>query len=245
MKSQKHSERAHSKFSASGAERWFNCPGSVALSEGLPDRTSKYAEEGTRAHEVLEVCLTNGIKTGMIYSETSGEGEMYTLARDAAKFILQIAQDEDDEILVEQKVYLDFIHPEAFGTFDAGVIDHFGTLHVFDYKYGAGHPVSVRENLQMLFYAIGLAHRYKWNFKRVRMWIIQPRIRGYDGPEFWEIAIMRLKGWTHLFEKAVKRVERLPEYFVEGEWCWWCKARGICPLKKKAKLEEAKFIFRN
>ena len=52
-----HGARAHSKFSASGAERWFCCPGSVSLSEGLPDKETIYSKEGTEAHEVLERLL--------------------------------------------------------------------------------------------------------------------------------------------------------------------------------------------
>ena len=130
-----------------------------------------------------------------------------------------------------------------FGTFDGAVVDLFGTLHVFDYKYGAGVPVSVRENLQMIFYGIGLAHRYHWNFKRVRLWIIQPRIKGYDGPTFWEVPTSILKCWVPTFRKAVERVIAEPDTFVEGDHCRWCKARSICPLKREAKLEAAKSVF--
>ena len=31
--------------------RWATCPGSVRLSKGIPNRSSKYAQEGTDAHE--------------------------------------------------------------------------------------------------------------------------------------------------------------------------------------------------
>ena len=46
-------EAAHAVLSPSSAERWFNCPGSVALIDTLPPeafRTSKFAAEGTVAH---------------------------------------------------------------------------------------------------------------------------------------------------------------------------------------------------
>jgi hypothetical protein len=36
------------------------CPGSVALSEGMPSKSSKFAEEGTAAHQLAEECLTSG-----------------------------------------------------------------------------------------------------------------------------------------------------------------------------------------
>jgi hypothetical protein len=50
-----HSKRKHSKFAASSAKRWLNCPGSVRLSEKAPPQfESIYAKEGTDAHECLE-----------------------------------------------------------------------------------------------------------------------------------------------------------------------------------------------
>lgn len=236
-------ERAHSKFSASGAERWFKCPGSVELSEGLPDKTSIYAEEGTRAHEVLEDILEAMLKGRTTYMITDTE-EMARRACDAARFMVGIYKSLPESMIqVETRIYLDFIHPEMFGTFDGAVIDYFGTLHVFDYKYGAGYAVSAKENLQMIFYAIGVAHLHHWNFKKVRMWIIQPRISGYDGPTFWEIGIFELKAYVGKFTEAVSRVEKRPDLYIEGQHCHWCKAKSICPMKTEKKLNKARQAF--
>ena len=164
--------------------------------------------------------------------------------RHAADFILKIhAESPGSEMNAEERIYLDFIDKEAFGTYDAAVIEYFGTLHVFDFKYGAGVFVPVRENLQMIFYALGVAHKHQWNFKRVRLWIIQPRIKGYDGPTFWEMTIDELKSYVPIFSKAIERVKNEPDTFVEGKWCHWCKAKSICPLKRAAKLEAAKNCF--
>lgn len=249
-----HSQRAHSKFSASGAERWFNCAGSVELSEGLPDKPSPWSIEGTEAHEVLEqMFLARLSKSGQPSEEgrrtiSRAPSEMRRHAEHAISVILKYRDKAPgSEVLIETRIYLDFIHPEMFGTFDGAVVDVFGTLHVFDYKYGAGHAVNPKENLQMIFYAIGLAHRYHWNFKRVRVWIIQPRIKGYDGPLFWEVSTTELRGYIHEFETAVWRVlhvERLSAPYVEGSWCHFCKARSICPLKIKAKQEAASNVFK-
>ena len=49
---------AHAKLSASGAHRWMNCPGSVKAEEGLKESTSSFAEEGTKAHDLMEMMLT-------------------------------------------------------------------------------------------------------------------------------------------------------------------------------------------
>ncbi len=48
---------AHALLSPSSAERWMQCPGSVALSYGAPDSSSEYADEGTAAHELAAMCL--------------------------------------------------------------------------------------------------------------------------------------------------------------------------------------------
>lgn len=249
MISKGHSERAHSKFSASGADRWFNCPGSVELSEGVPDKPNAWAQEGTEAHEVLEKILVAKIenplaKVGPLFlNSKTATAQNLRLGVDAAEFILRVHREAPgSSILIETRVYLDFIDPEMFGTFDGAVIDHFGTLHVFDYKFGVG-PVSPVKNLQMLFYAIGVAHRFKWNFKRARMWIIQPRLKSYEGPVFWEISITELRDRVEDFEAAVERVKRFPKKFVEGSWCHWCRAKAFCPLKNEGRNQQAALVF--
>lgn len=237
--------RKHSKFSASGAERWFNCSGSVALSEGQPDKDSVWAREGTLAHEVLEDLLKRGNRNGRTLLKNIPK-EMERYGSDAADFILNLHEETfHSEILVETRIHLDFIHPDMFGTFDGAVIDYFGTLHVFDYKYGAGHSVSPVENLQMIFYGLGLANKYNWNFSKVRLWIIQPRIRGYDGPTFWEISILELISYIKEFRLAVNRVGRFPNLYQEGEWCWFCKAKNICPLKNSTRQNKLSEIFKS
>jgi hypothetical protein len=237
-----HGERAHSKYSASGAERWFSCPGSVNLSEGIPSKSSVWAKEGTEAHEVLEQLMIAEIRR--LPTVTSYPTEMLRHGIAARDFIIGLhRQTPHSEIMVETRIYLDFIDPEMFGTFDGAVVDHFGTLHVFDYKYGAGVAVSPKENLQMIFYGIGLAHRFDWNFKRVRLWIVQPRIKGYEGPLYWDISIGELQAWVYQFQKAVDRVKRFPKKYVEGSHCHWCPAKSICPLKTEGKLEKAKAVF--
>jgi hypothetical protein len=203
----------------------MNCPGSVTLSEGLPDKSSPWAEEGTRAHEVLEQTLKG------FHTDFNGvRPEMVSHARHAAEFILALAKFKN-KVLVETRISLEFIHPEMFGTFDAAVVDHFGVLHVFDYKYGKS-MVSPVQNLQMIFYGLGLAHNYDWNFKRVRLWIIQPRVNGYDGPSYWDISIKELMDFIPRYEIAVYRVGARPTEYNEGKWCHWCKAKKICPLKQ-------------
>lgn len=255
MSTPQHHQRKHSKYSASGAERWFNCQGSVKLSEGMPDVDTIWSVQGTQGHEALEQVMEKALEKGMrqiprTKAFSTYPQNMVDYAVNAANFILGLsAVTPRAEVLVETRIHLDFIHPEMFGTFDAGIVDIFGTLHVFDYKYGAGHSISAgteaKPNFQMLFYGIGLAHLYDWNFEKVKLWIIQPRIKGYDGPVYLGMPIQRLSGYVKDFERAVERVERYPDKYVEGSWCHWCKAKTVCPLKKQAKLEKAISVFKD
>ena len=72
----------HSKLSASGAEKWMRCPGSIAMSEGLPDTSSAAADEGTAAHFIASVCLIEGTmsthhidKTVICWDEADGNSD--------------------------------------------------------------------------------------------------------------------------------------------------------------------------
>lgn len=237
-----HSTRAHSKFSASGAERWFNCPGSVQLSEGLPDKPNIYAEEGTRAHEVLEAIIR--LKAPPLEGLTTEKAkEMFRHCINTAEFIRSLCKKNPDaELLIEEKVFLGFLHEEAFGTLDYSLLDYFSTLHVLDFKYGMTF-VSPVKNLQFIFYAIAVAYAHHWNFKRVRMWTLQPRIKGFDGFPYWEISIEELREYVDDFRGAIQDVIHQPDLFVEGSWCHWCKAKSICPLKQEKKFDKAKQIF--
>lgn len=247
-----HSERKHSRFSASGAERWMSCPGSVALNETVPSRTNVWAVEGTKAHEVLEATLKlelAGSTREAIreYQATvlDKPREMVDYADQAAAFVTDLYyKDPGSEILLETRVMLDFLHPDAFGTFDIAVAEHFDTLHLMDYKYGAGVAVSPVKSLQLIFYSLALAYKWRWNFTTVRHWIIQPRVKGYEGPLYWDAPIEDIKGkYLDLFAEGIARVEREPDRYVEGKWCHWCNAKSICPLKKKVKFVDADLAF--
>ena len=51
---------AHATLGASNAHRWSVCGGSVKAEQGLGDKTSSFAQEGTAAHELGEICLKSG-----------------------------------------------------------------------------------------------------------------------------------------------------------------------------------------
>ncbi|MEV2341742.1 DUF2800 domain-containing protein, partial [Paenibacillus larvae] len=56
-----HTERAHALLSASSSAQWIACPPSARLTEDIPDKRNKYADEGTVAHELAELKLRRKI----------------------------------------------------------------------------------------------------------------------------------------------------------------------------------------
>ena len=55
----------HALLSPSSSERWISCPPSVRMSEGIEEKPSEYAAEGTAAHSLCEYKLRNG---GNVYA---------------------------------------------------------------------------------------------------------------------------------------------------------------------------------
>lgn len=242
-------EKAHSKFSASGSERWLNCPGSVALSEKAPPQIeNKYALEGTRAHECLELVLRHAIATrnGEMPRPLSWNGfddEMIHHAMESTKYILRRLP-KGAVLLCETKVSLEFIASGMFGTVDAAIVDEFGRLWVFDFKYGAGHAVNPENNSQMIYYALGIAHKYNYNFADVCLSIIQPRAEHERGPNReWVIEIDELRSWSEKFLQGVSAAKKSNAPLVDGDWCRWCPAKVICPQLSDQAFVEAQISF--
>jgi len=55
--SERKAGQSHALLSASGSDRWLNCPPSARLEAGMEERSSEYAREGTFAHALAELKL--------------------------------------------------------------------------------------------------------------------------------------------------------------------------------------------
>lgn len=238
-----HKEREHSKFSASGSERWLNCSASVALEEKCPPQDdNQWTLEGTLAHEVLERRLNAQPVPDDNFDITP---EMVNFVEMAVKEIKRIQKQTGGELIVEKRIHQDFIHPEMFGTCDAIIVQPFGTLHVLDFKYGQGHVVSAEENTQLIQYALGAAHLHDWNFQDVELHILQPR-SGKSWHKSWKLSCRELRDkWLPIWQKGVARVESGKGKPFEGSWCHWCRAKFICPTKQEKNANKITNVFLN
>lgn len=226
---------AHAKLSASGSHRWLACPASVMAEQGLPESTSKFAHEGTAAHELAEIVLRTPQDNcaqwiGRVLPETE-----WTVDQEMADYVQQyvdyISYHVYKDSYAAYEVRVDFSDwvTGGFGTCDAMLITG-NTLHVIDLKYGKGVPVSPVENSQAMLYALGAYSDAQgiFDINQVQITIVQPRIFD-DDPQSWTINIDDLLRWG---EWAKQRAEACLEPgadFVPGDkQCQWCKAKPTC-----------------
>ena len=232
---------AHAKLGASSASRWLNCPGSIRMGQNTVERrTSKFASQGTAAHELGELCLETG-KNAKDFKGRKLEADGLTFIVDDDMIdAVQVYVDHvrkvagDNQIDIEVRFDLSWLHPNMFGTNDACVAEEFGDLHVFDYKHGAGVPVDVTNNSQLLYYGIGRAYdkdRKEWgDFENVHLHIVQPRCFHPDGVvRTWTVPMSYLKEFADVLKRGAVATEAPDAPLSAGDHCRWCSAAGFCP----------------
>ncbi len=242
-------ERAHSKYSASGSERWLNCSYSVAAEESSPpSKDNVWSIEGTVAHSVYEAIL----KGQPMPTHPLVSTDMINRVTRATQKVKALHRVYGGALLVEKRVFAQFIHAEMFGTTDTIIapvapLNGVRTLHVLDFKDGAGHIVSPVKNTQLVQYALSVAEDYGWElcFDEVKMWILQPRA-GDNWYPSWTITIKELKeSWLPLWHKGVARVEKGGGIPFPGSWCHWCRASKTCPAKNEKRVHRMTEVFNN
>jgi hypothetical protein len=240
----------HAKYSPSSAERWHRCPGSVRLIERAPPQPeSVYALEGTQAHQCLEAFLLGGPAAwGTVKAELLKANPMTMVnhAWTAAQLIWQDAGGEP--VLAEAKVVL--IPGKVYGTLDAAVVDELlGLLRIYDLKFGAGIAVEVKENLQLICYALAKAREYPaGTFTHVEMVVLQPRAEHPGGPtRRWRITFDELEAYLPQFDAALARCEAQVEGLEDlhdGPHCKFCPAKVICPAIGERAMVAAEASFK-
>lgn len=242
---------AHALLSPSAAHRWINCTAAPRLEEGIEDKGSDYAAEGTLAHaycaQKLKAFL--GLPTDGEAEEIAaldgcyhtGEMDEYTDAYKAIvleKFNAARARTPDARLLVEIRLDFSDYVPEAFGTADAIIIAD-GTMEVIDFKYGKGVSVSAVENPQMKIYALGAFDLFSFDYRieRVKMTIVQPRI---DNLSEYELSVADLMAWTdEVLKPAAVEAFRGDGPQTPGEWCRFCKVKHSCKALAKCCVDAA------
>lgn len=229
---------AHAVLSPSSADRWTVCPGSVVLSADVEVPESKYAAEGTAAHELAARVLVEEKDPALLAGLDATE-ELLAAVRAYWEHVRALHH-PGSSLRVEQPVTIAHVtdEPGAVGTVDALVLGR-GELHVVDFKYGRGVRVSARTR-QLQLYALGAlaeAELLGETVEHVTCHIVQPRIDHVDAVVYSADDLQRLAAEINTAAKRVWEIalhveqgQSLPETaLVAGPHCRFCPAKAACP----------------
>lgn len=242
----------HAKHSPSHAAIWGTCTAAPSLEAGIPDKGSSYAAEGTLAHAIAELKVLKKFtpmslteyknRLGALKTDPLYQPEMDGYTDQYVDEIVKVchAFPSKPYVVAEKRLNMDHIVPDCFGTADCVVL-YGDELHIFDFKYGKGVPVSAFFNPQLRLYALGAVKEYALfgSIRKVFTHIIQPRIDNYSSEE---LNVLELEGWGDDLGRRVREALITGGSFAPGEHCRFCKAKSICRARAEAllTLEEPK-----
>lgn len=227
----------------SSADRWTTCTASPKFllenADKLPIQDTVFSQEGTTAHEVASAFLQGrepNVKDPYCCPVPVNK-EMRLHGWDYAEYVLGLKNGDFAELLVEQKLPLWYM-PGRNAIVDAAVINH-DSLHIVDYKYGAGVVVSPIDSLQATIYAKSIIVAQKLKLPPdfpVTIHIYQPRGRAsVDAPfHVWETTLYGVESLAGFVERSAAKVLLGGSDLVfapSDKACQWCPAKGSCTAR--------------
>jgi hypothetical protein len=242
----------HALLSASSSHRWLQCTPSARLEEKLPESSSEYAEEGSLAHEIAELKLRKyciepmGTRSFNIKLKKFRENPLFQeeMLKHTDTYIDYIAGvlhgfPSPPYVAAEKRVDYSSVAPDGFGTCDCIIIGG-SVLHIIDFKYGKGLPVSAKENSQMLLYALGAYAEYAFLYPidTVKMTIVQPR---RDNTSEDTMTIEELLIWGECIKPIAEMAFRGEGKFMPGKHCIFCRGMALCQARAEHYLSLEEF----
>jgi hypothetical protein len=222
----------------STAKRVIACPASVKLAQQMPPKpSSKYADEGTLLHNIMDAMLMDSRKPEEFIG-TELNGVTVTAELIEAKVAPALAAldeiDPDKQMDYECETIVGFgdALPDVFGSAD--LIGRIGNRAiVLDWKFGDGVDVPVEENPQAMFYAAAAMRTpdVQWAFDgatEIECVIVQPTAR--VPVKRWVTTEARIRAFERDLFAAVKVALGPKPAMAAGDHCRWCPAKPICPL---------------
>jgi hypothetical protein len=235
----------HSVLSASGAHRWWPCPGSINATSGAPRIDSTYSIEGTAAHELAALCLTEGRNADHYIGIVIGDTTVTAVVATGVQMYIDTCRriiDASDVHHIEQRFDLQALDPPApmFGTCDfCAYSAKRRELNIVDLKFGKGVWVNAKNNRQLLYYAVGAVLAINKPVSTIVMTVVQPRYAKGDPVRTATIDLITLAEWSiELMDHARAALEpNAPT--VAGDWCKFCPAKPSCLAFQNSKVTEA------
>ena len=222
----------HALGSPSGASGWLRCIGWESDPHG-----SKFAAEGTAAHELAADCLMNGTNAAdHLGRMIEADDYLFEVDADMATNVqtyIDIVRGIPGQLFVEQRLSIEHLTGEvgAAGTSDAVIIAD-GELIIIDLKYGRRVKVAAEQNEQLQIYALAALNEFSFlfDFKTVRMMIVQPRL-GHTSE--WVLPVDELTAFGT--EVAFAAAAKLLPPDISGrvlnpgdKQCQWCSRKATC-----------------
>ena len=237
----------HARLSPSAGERWLACAVAPAREASFPDKSNDASEEGTAAHKLSELCLTQGVSAYGPAVPKAYEKWDNAVFRDHVQTYLDLVRSkltDTSTLFVEQRLQ---ILPEfdIFGTADAVIVDGH-TLRVIDLKFGQGVLVDADDNAQLSLYGWGAYNSLDWlaseDIAYIEVTICQPRRNNTVSKTF---SAAELKGWIKENEPKARKAFRAlaTDAATPGAHCRWCRAKGVCKERAEYNLATAAFDF--
>ena len=250
---------AHSLLSPSGAHRWLSCTPSAMLERQFPDTGSDAAAEGTLAHELAELKLRHYFQTvefgktkftravNKLKKEPLWNDEMQGYTDTYLDYVKSVAVgfEHTPSVAIEKHVdlgnYIPHLSDEdpAGGTADCILIGG-GELHIIDFKYGKGVPVSAEGNPQLALYALGTYEAYKilYPIERIELHIVQPRLS--EEASHWGCPLSELLAFGKWVNgRAELAIKGEGDFRPSKENCRFCRARGTCRVRAEENVKLA------
>ena len=218
----------------STAKRVISCPGSVALCAAMPPKpSSKYADEGTLLHNVMDLILTTN-QTPESFAGMEYEGIKLTQelidekVYPALRALDDIDPNKEMEYATETRVGFGDYLPGVFGSTD--LLGRIGRrAFILDWKFGSGVAVDAADNPQLMFYAAAAMRtpEVAWVFDEVaevECIIVQP-----PSVKRWVTTTKRIKQFEQELAMAVKISQSPDAPLNTGDHCRWCAAKPTCP----------------
>lgn len=250
--------KRHAILAASSAHRWIKCPGSIRMTRDIADTRSSAADLGTAAHVLGEGALRGqykinpkiGLAGVTVRLEDKqlflADPEMSAAVMFHVNHVTQLLKDKPARLFLEQRVSLEHVRPNMFGTLDVAI--HYPKrrhLVVIDYKHGFTpvHLVTMPDiksgvaevNPQLMFYAAGMLHQLKdERVERVTLEIIQPRCQEVEPCQTITLPAESVTSWAEdtLWEAACA-TDMADAPLNAGEHCRFCPALAVCPAVHK------------
>jgi hypothetical protein len=222
------------KRSASGAERWINCPGSFLMEKKFPEeQAQEWTNQGTDIAEAMETGDTNHLFSK--YDEAVAD-ELATIAEQLQAMELK-ALDEwktrhGIEATPERWAEIRYwmrdrggITPIVSAQIDVGYYDPFTKqILIIDDKSGFLDPTTAALNFQLLTQMCCISEDIELNGATVA--IAHARIRARYSEAYYEPEQI-ISGREMIHNAVIAGNDpHAPRY--PGEWCRYCKAKSGC-----------------